>query len=101
MTKDEFNNIINFSIIDIMGIMDGGLTILFNFLVNNKDSYEILFWYNKEGNIIIEPEEKLLNRLDITKFEEYDKAEDFAALMYANIPSPDMLLEQYLNQTSE
>ena len=98
MTKEEFDNIINLSIIDIIGEMDNGLAILFNLLINNKDSYEVLFWYNKQGDIILEPEERLLDKLNVSDIKEYDKLNDMAFIFYSNIPDPDGLLIQYLDE---
>lgn len=96
MTKDEFDHIINLSIIDIVGEMDGGLAILFNMLINEKDSYEVIFWYNKKGDVIIEVEDRLLERLNVTDITKYDKFTELAFIFYSNIPDPDELLVKYL-----
>lgn len=100
MTKDEFNKIFSVSIIDIVGEMNNGLAILFNILINNKESYELLFWYNEEGSIVIEPENKFLERLGVTDIKDYSNYEPMAFVIYSNIPNPDGLLDKYLNENN-
>ena len=92
------NELISLSIIDVVGQMDGGLAILFNLLANDLYSYEVIFWYNKEGTILIEPEEKLLKRLNITDIKEYDKLEEMCFYFYSHIPNPDELLVKYIDE---
>lgn len=101
MTKDEFNKIISLSIIDIVGEIEGGLGILFNFLVNQKDSYEVLFWYNEDGHILMEAEDKLLERLNVESIYDYDKFETMAFVFYQHIPNPDDLLKEYVKNNDK
>jgi hypothetical protein len=91
-TKDNTS----LSIIDIVGEMDGGVAILVSLLVNDADLYEIAFWYNKAGNILIVPEDKLLDRLGVSNILEYDKLEDLCYYIYHFIPNPDEILNTYL-----
>lgn len=90
------NEYVNLSIIDIVGEMDNGVAIIFNLLANNKDSYEVIFWYDRDRNIIIEPEEKLLIRLGVNDINEYDKISEMCFYFYSHIPNPDDVLKQYL-----
>ena len=64
--KNIENSKLNVSLIDIKGEVNDGVVLLLNLMISDE-SYEIGYWFNKNNDIIISPEEKLLNHLGIEK----------------------------------
>lgn len=66
---------VNISIIDYIGVVENGIGILLSIKVID-DIYELIYWFDINGNIKIIPEEEfltLLNINDIYKYKDLDK----------------------------
>lgn len=94
---NEFlNNIpMTLSIIDYIGKMENGVSLLLN-LVYNDISYEIGYWFDKDGNIKIVPENKLLDNLGLSDIYEYDKINELIYFIHNNIPNKEEILNKFL-----
>jgi len=94
---DFLNNIpMTLSIIDYIGKMENGVSLLLN-LVYDNISYEIGYWFDKDGNIKIVPENKLLDNLGISNIYEYDKINELIYFIHNNIPNKIEILNKFLN----
>ncbi|MFA5585505.1 MAG: hypothetical protein WDA02_03050 [Saccharofermentanales bacterium] len=94
---DFLNNIpMTLSIIDYIGKMENGVSLLLN-LVYDNISYEIGYWFDKDGNIKIVPENKLLDNLGVSNIYEYDKINELIYFIHNNIPNKIEILNKFLN----
>lgn len=91
-----FNNIpITISIIDYLGKMNDGVGLLLSLVADDK-SYEIAYWYNKEGQVRIVPEPKLLNLLGVDDIYDYKYINELIYFIHNNIKNPDDILNEFL-----
>lgn len=93
---DFLGNIpMSLSIIDYIGKMENGVSLLLN-LVYNDISYEIGYWFDNNGNIKIVPENKLLDKLEVNNIYEYDKINELIYFIHNNIPNKNEILNKFL-----
>jgi hypothetical protein len=88
---------ISVSIIDYLGKIEDGVGILMC-IVSNNETYELGYWFNKEGHIRIVPEQKLLDKLNISDIYKYDKINEFIYFIHNNLKDPDKILNEFLNK---
>ena len=66
-----FNNApISVSVIDYLGKIEDGVGLLLSIVAENT-SYEMGYWFNKEGHIKLIPEPKLLEKLEVNDIYQY------------------------------
>ena len=96
---DEFlNNIpMTISIIDYIGEMENGVALLLNLVADDK-SYEIGYWYNRDGLIKIVPEDKLLEKLGVSDIYQYDKINELIYFIHNSIPNTNEILNEFLKE---
>lgn len=95
--ENMFGNIpISISIIDYIGKVGDGVGLLLS-LVAGDISYEIGYWFNREGDIRIVPEPKLLEKLGIVDIYEYTYINEFLYFIHHSLPDTDKILNEFLN----
>jgi len=97
MIKIEDNTNISVSIVDYLGKIGNGVGLLLNVIIQEK-SYQMGFWFNRDGLIVLTPDNKLLKDLDINTIYEYDKYEELCLFLLYNIKNPKDILDKYLNE---
>ena len=91
-----FNNPhVNVSVIDYIGQIGDGVGMLIN-IVAGDSIYELSYWFNREGNFKIVPEQKILDKLGLTDIYEYDKIAELAIFIHKSLPDPEMIFEEFL-----
>ncbi|MDY0268802.1 hypothetical protein [Trichloromonas sp.] len=88
---------ISISIIDYIGKIDNGVALLLN-MIAGEDIYEIGYWYDRNGNIRIVPEDKLLIKLNIDNIYDYDKINELIYFIHNSIPNTEEILNNFLNE---
>ncbi len=91
-----FNNIpITISVIDYLGKMNDGVGLLLS-MVAGDTSYEIAYWYNREGHIRIVPEPKLLNKLGVNDIYEFKYINELIYFIHSNLKDTDKILDEFI-----
>lgn len=92
----EINNSISVSIVDVIGSYSDGVSLLLSVMINN-DVYEIAYWFNKNGDIRLSPEQKLLDILNVDSIYEYELLNELVYFIHDGIPNMDKIKKQYLD----
>lgn len=87
-------NLISVSVIDYIGEMNGGVSLLLNVIIN-EISYEVAYWFNRNGEVRFVPEQKLLDKLNVKSIYEYNKFEELVMVIHSNIPNVDKILDEF------
>ena len=91
-----FNNApISVSVIDYLGKMDDGVGMLLS-IVSDDTVYELAYWFDKIGRFRLVPEQKLLDKLELSDIYEYKYINEFIYFIHNNIGDTDKILEQFL-----
>ena len=70
---------ISVSIIDYLGKVEDGVGLLLS-IVAEEESYELGYWFNKDGLFRLVPEPKLLEKLNISDIYEYKYINEFSVI---------------------
>lgn len=95
MSENSNDLPISISIIDYIGKIENGVGILFNLIINDTN-YEISYWYNREGDVRIVVEQKLLDLLDVDNIYEYNKVTELVQLIYNSLSDPIAILDEFI-----
>lgn len=94
--EDNSNNIpISISIIDYIGQMEDGVGLLLNIIINDT-SYEVGYWYNRNGDVRIVPQQNLLDLLGVDDIYKYDKIKELVQVIFDNLPNPLEILDEFV-----
>lgn len=85
------------SVIDYLGEIENGVGILIN-IVAFDVSYEMAYWFNRQGNIKIVPEDKFLKLLGVKNIYDYDKIYELAYFIHNSLPDTSKILDEFLNK---
>jgi hypothetical protein len=88
---------ISISIIDYIGKIENGVGLLLNLIIEDS-SYELGFWYNKNGDVRIVPEPKLLKLFGVDNIYKYPKIKELVQLIYDNLPNPIAILDEFIKE---
>lgn len=91
----DINQIVNISIIDVVGEYNDGVSLLLSVMIYD-DVYEIAYWFNKDGEVRLVPEQSLLDVLGVESIYEYGLIEDLIYFIHINIPNMDKILKEFL-----
>ena len=83
------------SIIDYLGKIENGVGLLLS-IVAGETTYEVGYWFNKEGSFRITPEPKLLKTLGVEDIYEYQYVNELIFFIHSNLPDTDKILEEFL-----
>ena len=90
----NINNIVNVSITDVLELNNGGISLLLSLLILDEP-YEILYWFNKEGDVRLVPEQNFLDKLQIESVYDYEYINDLIYFIHTNIPNMDKIINKY------
>ena len=94
---DIFKNApITVSIIDYLGKIENGVGLLLS-LVSEEDTYELGYWYNREGHIRLVPDNKLLKKLNIDDIYKFEYINEFIYFIHNSLKNPDKILDEFLD----
>lgn len=94
---DIFKNApITVSIIDYLGKIENGVGLLLS-LVSDEDTYELGYWYNREGHIRLVPDNKLLRKLNIDDIYKFEYINEFIYFIHNSLKNPDKILDEFLD----
>jgi len=93
--ENENFNEVSISLLDVQNIVNSGVALLLNLMIRDE-AFEVGYWFNKEGDIIISPDDKLLDYLEVEKIEDYEYFNDLVFFIHENIPNKDKIIEEYL-----
>jgi hypothetical protein len=95
---DIFKNApISVSVIDYLGKVEDGVGLLLS-LVAEDTSYELGYWFNKNGHVRLVPEPKLLKKLGIEDIYKYEYIQEFIYFIHHSLPDTDEILNEFLNK---
>ena len=95
--NDIFKNApITVSIIDYLGKIENGVGLLLS-LVSDEDTYELGYWYNREGHIRLVPDNKLLKKLNIDDIYKFEYINEFIYFIHNSLKNPDKILDEFLD----
>jgi hypothetical protein len=86
---------ISISIIDYLGKIENGVGLLLS-LVTGDISYEIGYWFNKDGQIRLIPEPRLLQKLGVDDIYQYKYINEFVYFIHNSIPDTNKILDEFL-----
>jgi len=89
------NPIISVSVIDYIGQVDDGVALLLNVMIFDN-AYEMSYWFNKEGTVRLVPEQKFLDKLNITSIYDYEGFKDLIYIIHSNIPNVEKILDEFI-----
>lgn len=92
---DEILNKISVSVIDISGVVNEGVVLLLNLMIGDE-AFEIGYWFNKDNDIIISPEQKLLDYLEVDKINDFEYFNEFLYYIHENIQNKDIILKEFI-----
>jgi hypothetical protein len=85
---------VNISLIDYIGIIENGVGLLLSIRVID-DIYEIIYWFNVDGNIKIITEEDFLILLGVKDIYEYDGLDNLINKIESVIPDKIDILKEF------
>jgi len=89
------DNPISISIIDYLGKIENGVGLLLSLVVGN-DTYELGYWFNKDGHFRIIPEPKLLERIGVDDIYKFEYINEFIYFIHHSLPDTDKILNEFL-----
>ena len=93
---DIFKNApITISIIDYLGKVENGVGLLLS-MSSEEETYELAYWYNREGLFKLVPEDRLLDKLKIKDINEFEYINEFIYFIHNSIKDPDKILDEFL-----
>lgn len=92
---DNILNKISISVIDVDGVVNDGVVLLLNLMISDE-AFEIGYWFNKNNDIIISPEQKLLDFLEVDKINDFEYFDDLLYFIHDNIQNKDIILKEFI-----
>ena len=93
---NQMNDIVNVSLVDVLGKNSGGVSLSLSIIILDEP-YELLYWFNQNGNFRLVPDQKLLDTLGIDSIYEYEYINDFVYFIHSNIPNMEKIIKEFLN----
>lgn len=102
MNNDKINELfekvpISISIIDYLGKIENGVGLLLS-MVSGNETYEIGYWFNREGKFRIIPDDKLLKKLNLEDIYEFEYIKEFVYFIHNSLKNPDDILNEFLKE---
>lgn len=85
---------VSISIIDYIGEIGGGVGILLSMKVINS-IYEIIYWFDIQGNIKLIPDEQLLKLLNVKDIYDYENIDDLVDKIENVLPDKIEILKEF------
>lgn len=92
---DNILNKISISVIDVDGVVNDGVVLLLNLMISDE-AFEIGYWFNKNNDIIISPEQKLLDFLEVDKINDFEYFNELLYYIHENIPNKEYILKEII-----
>ena len=86
---------ISVSIIDYIGKVEDGVALLLN-VVTGDTTYELGYWYNKEGKFRLIPEKRLLNKLNVINIYDYKYIKELIYFIHHSLPDTNKILDEFI-----
>ncbi len=86
---------ISVSVLDYLGKVEDGVGMLL-VIVAGETSYELGYWFNKEGHVRLVPEPKLLEKLKVTDIYQYKYINELIYFIHNSLPDTNKILEEFL-----
>lgn len=86
---------ISVSVLDYLGKVEDGVGILL-VIVAGETSYELGYWFNKDGHVRLVPEPKLLEKLKVTDIYQYKYINELIYFIHNSLPDTNKILEEFL-----
>ena len=86
---------ISISIIDYIGKVENGVALLLN-IVAGDTTYELGYWYNKNGDFRLIPEKKVLDKLNIVNIYEYKYIKELIYFIHHSLPDTEKILNEFI-----
>jgi len=84
----------NISIIDYIGIVKDGISILMSWVIDD-DYFEFIFWFNKKHDYRIYASDDLLKKLEIVDINKWDQIENFIVYLNSIIPPKEEIFKEF------
>ena len=86
---------INVSIIDYLGKIENGVGLLLS-IVAGDTTYEVAYWFNRDGHFRLIPEPKLLEKLGVNDIYEFEYINELIYFIHNSLPNTDMILDEFI-----
>jgi hypothetical protein len=83
------------SIIDFVGKFEDGIAVNLSMVYENK-SYFLMYWFNKEGQVRLVPEQKLLEKLNVIDIYQYEYINELVYFIHNNIENIDEIFNEFI-----
>jgi len=84
----------NITIIDYIGVIKGGVTILMSWIINDE-YFEFIFWFDEKNDYKIYTEDNLNNKLGINDIYEWCQLENFIIYLNSIIPPKKEIFNEF------
>ena len=88
---------INVSIMDYIGQIENGVGLLLC-IVAGDTTYELGYWFNKEGHVRLVPEPKLLEKFGVEDIYQYEYINEFIYFIHNSLPDTNKILDEFIKQ---
>lgn len=88
---------VSISVIDYIGKMENGVGILLS-LVIGETSYQIAYWFNRDGYVRVVPESEFLERIGVDDIYKYENIDEFIYFIHNSLQDPDAILNEFLKE---
>lgn len=89
--------ILSVSIIDYIGVVNNGVSLLLSVIILDE-IYEVGYWFNKKGNTLIMPDDKMLKKLNVKSIYDYEYIDKLITLIYASIDKKEEILNEFIKE---
>ena len=86
---------VTISVIDYLGKIEDGVGMLLS-LVAGDTSYELGYWFNKDGHFRLVPEPKLLEKLEVKDIYEFEYINEFIYFIHNSLPDTNKILDEFI-----
>ena len=84
----------NISIIDYIGVDDGGVRVLLSWKIDEK-FYELVFWFNRENLYKFYASDELLDRLGVKDIHEWNQINNLIIYINSVLPPKENIYKQF------
>lgn len=84
----------NISVIDYIGVVNDGISVLLSWNIDDK-FYELIFWFNKKNEYSIYVTDDLLKRLGVDDIYKWDQLKNFIIYVNAVLPPKEKIYKEF------
>ncbi len=87
----------NISVIDYIGKVRDGIAILLSWVIDDE-TYEIIYWFNKNDNYRLYVDDRLLERLKIKSIYDFNQLSNLLIYINSVIPPKENIFKEFYDK---